>query len=78
MLLRLYFGDVTDAHRGRLQLMRIMSDFREAMWGVVQQAISTLDFDYVDYAGRHFTRCLATASDDRFGEWLRAAAAEPV
>jgi thiamine kinase-like enzyme len=78
MLLRLYFGDVTDAHRGRLQLMRIMSDFREAMWGVVQQAISTLDFDYVDYAGRHFARCLATASDDRFGEWLRAAAAEPV
>ena len=24
-------------HRARLQLMRIMSDFREAMWGVVQQ-----------------------------------------
>jgi thiamine kinase-like enzyme len=78
MLLRLYFGDVTDAHRARLQLMRIMSDFREAMWGVVQQAISTLDFDYVDYAGRHFARCLANASDDRFGEWLRAAASEPV
>jgi thiamine kinase-like enzyme len=77
-LLRLYFGDVTEAHRGRLQLMRIMSDFREAMWGVVQQAISTLDFDYVDYADRHFTRCLANASDDRFDGWLRAAAAEPV
>jgi thiamine kinase-like enzyme len=78
MLLRLYFGDVTDVHRARLQLMRIMSDFREAMWGVVQQAISTLDFDYVDYAGRHFARCLANASDDPFGEWLRAAASEPV
>jgi thiamine kinase-like enzyme len=78
MLLRLYFGDVTDAHRARLQLMRIMSDFREAMWGVVQQAISTLDFDYVDYAGRHFTRCLATASHERFDAWLHAAASEPV
>jgi Predicted choline kinase involved in LPS biosynthesis len=78
MLLRLYFGGVTDAHRARLQLMRIMSDFREAMWGVVQQAISTLDFDYVDYADRHFTRCLANASDERFGDWLRATAAEPV
>ena len=77
-LLRLYFDDVTEAHRGRLQLMRIMSDFREAMWGVVQQAISTLDFDYVDYADRHFARCLANASDDRFDGWLRAAAAEPV
>ena len=78
LLLRLYFGDVTDAHRARLQLMRIMSDFREAMWGVVQQAISTLDFDYVDYAGRHFARCLATASDERFDTWLKAAASEPV
>ena len=78
LVLRLYFGDVTDAQRARLQLMRIMSDFREAMWGVVQQAISSLDFDYVDYADRHFARCLASASDDRFGEWLRAAAAEGV
>ena len=50
LLLDRYFDDVRDAHRARLQLMRIMSDFREAMWGVVQQAISTLDFDYVDYA----------------------------
>ena len=80
LLLRLYFGRgvVTQVHRARLQLMRIMSDFREAMWGVVQQAISTLEFDYVDYAGRHFDRCLANATDDRFGDWLHAAAAEPV
>jgi thiamine kinase-like enzyme len=77
LLLRLYFGDVTDAHRARLQMMRIMSDFREAMWGVVQQAISTLDFDFVEYAGRHFARCLATASDERFDVWLKAAASEP-
>ena len=41
--------------------MRLMSDFREAMWGVVQQAISTLDVDYVNYAERHFTRLLANA-----------------
>ena len=78
LLLRLYFGEVREVHRARLQLMRIMSDFREAMWGVVQQAISTLDFDYVGYADRHFTRCLANASDDRFDAWLRAAAAEPL
>lgn len=78
LLLRLYFGEVSDAHRARLQLMRIMSDFREAMWGVVQQAISTLDFDYVGYADRHLSRCLATASDDGFETWLDAAGSEPV
>ena len=36
--------------------MRFMSDFREAMWGVVQQAISELDFDFDDYARRALRR----------------------
>ena len=40
-----------------LTLMRFMSDFREAMWGVVQQGISELDFDFADYAGSHFDGC---------------------
>ena len=73
-LLRLYFGEVTDAQRARLGLMRIMSDFREAMWGVVQQGISTLDFDFVAYGDKHFGRLLETAADPRFEDWLRAVA----
>jgi len=75
-LLELYFGRVTPANEARLCLMRIMSDFREAMWGVVQQGISTLDVDYVEYADRHFARCLASAADERFGTWLVNAAGE--
>ena len=55
-LLALYFEEPNDAHRARLKLMRIMSDFREAMWGVVQQGLSTLDIDYVEYATKHFDR----------------------
>ena len=69
-LLERYFATPTRTHRARLALMRVMSDFREAMWGVVQQGISTLDFDYVDYADRHFARCLDGAGDERFGTWL--------
>jgi thiamine kinase-like enzyme len=76
LLLAFSFGEVRDAHRARLGLMRVMSDFREAMWGVLQQALSTLDFDYVGYADRHFRRLEATASDDRFARWL-ADAEEP-
>jgi thiamine kinase-like enzyme len=74
-LLHLYFGIVKDGHRARLALMRIVSDAREAMWGVVQQAISTLDVDYVAYADTHFERCLASAADPRFGTWLEDAKA---
>ncbi len=69
-LLRLYLGSVNDGHRARLALMRIVSDVREAMWGVVQQAISTLDVDYVAYAGTHFDRCLTSAGDPAFEAWL--------
>jgi thiamine kinase-like enzyme len=49
-----------------LLLMRFMSDFREAMWGVVQQAISQLDFDFAAYAAEHFERLERTASEPRF------------
>jgi thiamine kinase-like enzyme len=65
----------TDADRARLSLMRFMSDFREAMWGVVQSAVSTLDFDYDAYAREHFERLRATAAHPDFDDWLRAAAA---
>lgn len=72
-LLHLTFGEVTDGHRARLQLMRIMSDFREAMWGVIQQALSTLDIDYVGYAEQHFDRLEHSMTDERFERWLAQA-----
>ncbi|MGF1473261.1 MAG: choline kinase family protein [Rubrobacteraceae bacterium] len=77
-LLEMYFGEEpTSARIARLKLMRLMSDFREAMWGVMQQAISSLDFDYEEYADKHFDRCRELAKDERYSEWLREAAAEP-
>ena len=45
--------------------MRVVSDFREAMWGVLQQGISTLDVDFVAYAAEHFDRLLANAEHAR-------------
>src|SRR5688572_6414248 len=53
-------------HLARLTLMRVVSDFREAMWGVLQQGISTLDVDFVAYAGEHFDRLRANASTPAF------------
>jgi len=47
-------------------LMRFMSDFREAMWGVVQQALSELDVDFEAYAAEHFERLARTAAEPRF------------
>jgi thiamine kinase-like enzyme len=56
VLLEAYFGEAGQEHRGHLRAMRFMSDFREAMWGVLQQGISKLDVNFVDYARRHFAR----------------------
>jgi len=73
LLLGHAFGEVHDRHRARLALMRVMSDFREAMWGVVQQAISALDEDFEEYAGTHFDRMLGNAAASPMDELLGAA-----
>ena len=54
------------ADAARHMLLRYMSDFREAMWGVVQQALSELDFDFAGYADEHFARLEQAAAEPRF------------
>ena len=58
----------------RLSLMRVVSDFREAMWSVLQQGISSLDVDFVAYANEHFERLLESASQPAFKRALEEAA----
>jgi thiamine kinase-like enzyme len=60
------YGEPGDDAEARLVLMRFMSDFREAMWGAVQQAVSALDFDFLSYTGEHFERLEGTAASSRF------------
>jgi hypothetical protein len=36
--------------------MRLASDMREAMWGFLQTAISTLDVDFQAYGRKHLER----------------------
>jgi thiamine kinase-like enzyme len=69
-LLEVYFGAAREQDRAALTLMRFMSDFREAMWGVVQQGISELDFDFEAYANEHFERLERTAAEPAFRDAL--------
>jgi len=68
-----YFGADRDADLASLRLMRFMSDFREAMWGVLQSGISELDFDFTAYAAKHFDRMAQTAAEKEFAGYLRTA-----
>ena len=75
-LLEAYDGEARPARLARLTLMRTVSDFREAMWGVLQQGISSLDVDFVAYAGEHFDRLLGGAATPSFERALRVAAGD--
>ncbi len=75
ILLEAYEGSARPARLARIYLMRIMSDFREAMWGVLQQGISTLDVDFEAYAAEHFDRLLGNAAAPNFERALRAVGA---
>ena len=73
-LLEAYFGEPPDdRRRATLKLFRFMSDFREAMWGVVQTGLSELDFDFREYAQKHFDRLEKARHDPRFEDWIEAA-----
>jgi thiamine kinase-like enzyme len=73
-LLEAYFGEPASPGRvAALRLYRLVSDAREAAWGVVQEQISTLDFDFAAYADEHFERLERAAADPRLEDYLHAA-----
>ena len=74
VLLKAYAGSVRRGDLARIALMRVVSDYREAMWGVLQQGISTLDVDFVAYAAEHFDRLLTAAARPAFEGALTDAA----
>ena len=78
-LLEAYFGEPADDRPPRaLKLFRFMSDFREAMWGWSRPAVSELDFDFHEYADKHFDRLEQTGADPRFEHLARARRRERV
>jgi thiamine kinase-like enzyme len=70
LLLAAYFGIERRADLAALRVMRFMSDFREAMWGVLQSGISELDFDFTGYADKHFKRLMLAAADAEFERYF--------
>jgi thiamine kinase-like enzyme len=74
-LLAAYFDrDPSPRRIAALRLMRVMSDFREAMWGAVQDVVSELEFDYAAYRDEHFERLLAAIRAAEFERSLANAA----
>jgi len=69
--LECYFGEVTEKQIAHLNIMKVMSLFREAMWGIVQIGISELDFDYREYANKFIARVFDNIKDPRWDQWIK-------
>ena len=70
-LLERYFGEVTVANWARIKLLKIISDFRESMWAMVQIGISKLDFDFRAYADTYFARTALGMEGEEWKQWLK-------
>jgi thiamine kinase-like enzyme len=72
-LLASYFGRCDEALLATLSLMKLVSEMRETMWGVVQLAVSTLDFDYAGYCRERSDHFFALLDDMEFEALARLA-----
>jgi thiamine kinase-like enzyme len=77
-LLEAYVGRVTAGAVARLKLMKMISDLREAMWAMVQTAVSVIDYDFRTYGREHFDRYTAQLAAPSLQVWLDGAAAEGI
>jgi thiamine kinase-like enzyme len=73
-ILRHYFGSVDDAKLATLSLMKLVSEMREAMWAVVQLAVSELEVDFVAYAAERHERFELLLNTTDLGRLLAQAA----
>jgi thiamine kinase-like enzyme len=64
------------AELARLRLMRLMAAFWEAMWAVLQGAVSELDVDFAHYADAYLARVRISLDDPDYPRWLEAARAD--
>jgi thiamine kinase-like enzyme len=72
LLLDAYLSQHDSRLQARLELLKAMSDFREAMWGILQQGISQLDFDFRAYADQFFLKLTQRTADSRYHDRLAA------
>ncbi len=70
-MLECYFGNVTERHIAHLKIMKVLSDLREAMWGLVQIGLSELDFDYRGYSNKFFARVFEKMNDPHWNHWIK-------
>ena len=71
-MLACYFNRVVEPRDwAHLKIIKIISDLREATWGLVQIGISKLDFDFRAYTDQFFGRVMNNIQDSHWDEYLK-------
>jgi hypothetical protein len=65
-----YFGHATPSLLARMHLFALMSDVGWTLWGAIQAKISTLDYDFWDYASARWNRALGVLNGPELEGWL--------
>jgi thiamine kinase-like enzyme len=73
-LCRAYFGEARPPLLARMRLQMVMSDVGWTLWAAIQQAVSTIDYDFWGWAVERWTRGSGMIDGPDFERWLDAAA----
>ncbi|KQT52494.1 MULTISPECIES: phosphotransferase [unclassified Aureimonas] len=71
-LIELYFGRYEEALYARLVVHKALADVKWSTWAMVQNKISTLDFDFYKYGVWKHMRARSIMSDPRWPAYLKA------
>lgn len=77
-MLQEYFDEVSAEHIARVELMRLASDLREALWCFLQVGISKLGLPYGEFAEDYLRRFLERSTSSMFSTWLQSASTSGV
>ena len=67
-----YFGEASPALLARMHLQMVMSDVGWTLWAAIQARISTIDYDFTDWAEERWARATAKLDGPDFERWLHA------
>lgn len=76
ILCKAYCGHEDPAKIARIQLYAMMSDLGWTGWTLIQNHISSVDFDYWKFANFRWERARKKIHSDRFAIWLETASPE--
>lgn len=66
-----YWGRVDPRIEARISVLRALADLKWATWAMIQEAVSTLDFDYYKYGTWKLMRARARFYHPDWPSWLR-------